>query len=419
MINKTIKDKLNLLPALPGVYFHKNQHNEIIYVGKAAVLKNRVRQYFQNSIKDQKTLNLVSEISDFDFIVTDSEIDALFLESEMIKRYQPKWNILLKDDKTVTFVRIDLKSEIPIVTTTPNPVDDNALYIGPFYGRSAISKALKSLRKVFPFYDRKYTGKRSLYTDLGLTPGIEIGVSTSQQYKQNLKKLISYLKGDKKQLIASLESEMKKASSEAKFEQALVLRNQVLGLKELSRKIIFSDQEFLDISKDRALIELQELLKLKSPPRRIEGYDISHQSGENAVASMVVFINGVSARQEYRKFKIRHSKNNDFENLKEVLERRIKHQEWPLPELILIDGGIPQLNFLAPLLNELNIPYLGLAEKNETIVLPLSTNPKTYQELTLPRSSDLLKLLQRIRDESHRFAITYHTSLKSQSLFKK
>lgn len=414
-MNHNLKEKLKTLPAAPGVYFHKNYSGEVIYVGKAAVLKNRVRQYFHQNIVDPKTVALVEEISDIDFIVTDSEMDALFLESEMIKRYRPKWNILLKDDKAVVFVRIDLKSQIPTVTTTRTPLDDGATYIGPFYGKTAIIKSLKILRKVFPFYDKPYRPEKDLYTDLGLTPGIEVGLGSQDQYKKDLKKLISYLKGNRKLLLKELEKQMKLASVNQDFESAAKFRNQLFGLKELSRKIIFSDQEHLDLSKDNALRQIQQLLNLKNPPRRIEGYDISHHAGENAVASMVVFQNGVSTRQEYRKFKIKHSKNNDFQNLQEVLTRRLRHDNWPMPDLVLIDGGKPQLEAVAKILTSFNLPYIGLAEEFDHVVLPLPDGD--FRTLELSSNSDLLMLLQRIRDEAHRFAITYHTHLKNKQLF--
>ena len=147
-------EKLKTLPAAPGVYFHKGTDGKIIYVGKAAVLKNRVRQYFHKTPKDPKTEALVREIADTDWIVVDTEIDALFLESEMIKRYMPKWNILLRDDKTVSYVRIDMKSEVPYISFTRTPQDDKATYIGPFYGKTAVEKALRILRKIFPYYDK-------------------------------------------------------------------------------------------------------------------------------------------------------------------------------------------------------------------------------------------------------------------------
>ena len=268
-----LKDKLKTLPSAP--YFHKNTAGEVIYVGKAAVLKNRVRQYFQKSQKDAKTAALVKEIADTDWIVVDTEMDALFLESEMIKRYKPKWNILLRDDKTVSYVRIDMKSEVPYLSFTRTPMDDGATYIGPFYGKSAVEKALRILRKIFPYYDKPFNNKKDLNTDLGLTPGIEVGNSTPQEYKKNLRKLIKYLEGGREKLLKDLEKQMKIESDAGNYEEAAKLRNQLFGLKELKKKIVFSDKEFLDISSDQALLQLQKLLNLEK-----DEYDVITKTAE-------------------------------------------------------------------------------------------------------------------------------------------
>lgn len=414
--------KLKTLPHAPGVYFHKNADGEVIYVGKAAVLKNRVRQYFHKTDKDPKTAALVREIADTDWIVVDTEMDALFLESEMIKRYMPKWNILLRDDKTVNYVRIDLKSEVPYVSFTRTPQDDKATYVGPFYGKLAVEKALRILRKVFPYYDKPYDGKKTLHTDLGLTPGIEIGRTTPQAYKKNLRKLILYLEGGRHKLISDLEKQMRAAAKAENFEEAAELRGQLFGLKELQKKIVFSDKEFLDISSDRALSDLQMLLHLPEPPRRIEGYDISHQSGTNVVGSMVVFTNGAADRAEYRKFKLRHQKNDDAANLREVIERRLKHPEWPFPNLVLLDGGVGQVNAVKDLLQAQNITVIGRDKSGDhtrnadvRIIVPQAEG---YKTLVLPPDSHIAKLIARIDDEAHRFAITYHTLLKRKQMLK-
>lgn len=414
--------KLKTLPAAPGVYFHKDIDGNIIYVGKAAVLKNRVRQYFHKTQKDPKTEALVKEIADTDWIVVDTEMDALFLESEMIKRYMPKWNILLRDDKTVNYVRIDMKSEVPSVSFTRTPQDDKADYIGPFYSKLPLEKALRILRKVFPYYDKPYDGKKTLNTDLGLTPGIEIGKTTPQEHKKNLRKLKLYLQGGRHKLLKDLEKQMREAAIDERFEEAAEARRQLFALKELQKKIVFSDKEFLDISSDQALVELQKLLGLENPPRRIEGYDISHQSGTNVVGSMAVFINGVSDRAEYRKFKLRRQQNNDFANLHEVLERRLKHAEWNKPDLILLDGGEPQLEAVKDLLDSSGIKYIGRDKDgdhgrnaNVEIVIP---DGEIYRHVQLPKDGHVAKLIARIDDEAHRFAITYHTLLKRKNMLK-
>ena len=428
MISKNLKEKLKTLPSAPGVYFHKNQQGEVIYVGKAAVLKNRVRQYFQNTEKDPKTAALVAEIADTDWIVVETEMDALFLESEMIKRYMPQWNILLRDDKTVSYVRINMKDEIPYVSTTRNPLDDGATYIGPFYAKNTILKALRILRKIFPFYENPYDGRKTLNTDLSLTPGIEIGKITPKEYKKNLHNLIRYLNGDRKKLILDLEKQMKSAAALHDFEEAAKLRDEYFGLKGLKRKIIFSDKEFLDLSSDKALLELKQLLNLQDPPRRIEGYDISHISGTNTVASMVVFQNGVSDRTAYRKFKIRSSKNDDTASMYEVIFRRLKHQEWSFPDLIILDGASPQLSAVLGLLSAANIPVIGRNKSGDhtrnadvNLIIPIKQPDGQYlfQSKIYSNDSHLAKLITRIDEESHRFAITYHRQLRSKNLFKR
>ena len=414
-----LKEKLKKLPASPGVYFHKDKTGEIIYVGKAAVLKNRVRQYFQNTKKDPKTEALVAEINDTDWIVVDTEMDALFLESEMIKRYMPKWNILLRDDKTVSYVRINMQDEVPHISYTRNPMDDKATYIGPFYGKSAVEKSVRLLRRIFPYYDKPYDGKKSLNTDLGLTPGIEVGKCTPEDYKRNLRKMIRYLKGERQNLIKDLEKTMYDEASKGNYELAAEARDQLAGLKELRRKIVFSDKEFLDISSDQALNQLQSLLKLDHPPRRIEGYDISHQSGTNTVASMVVFINGASARVQYRKFKIRTSTSDDLKSMREVIERRLKHTEWEYPDLIVLDGGIGQVNAVLPLLAEHNIPVIGRNKSGDhTKSATVKIVQASGEETEISQSSHIAKLIARIDEESHRFAINYHTLLKRKNLLK-
>ena len=425
MISDNLKAKLKTLPSAPGVYFHKNQKGEVIYVGKAAVLKNRVRQYFQNTEKDSKTEALVAEIFDTDWIVVETEMDALFLESEMIKRYMPQWNILLRDDKTVSYVRIDMNNPVPFVSTTRNPLDDGATYIGPFYAKNTILKALRILRKIFPFYDKPYDGKKTLNSDLGLTPGIEIGKTTPKEYKKSLRFLIRYLNGDREKLILDLEKQMKSAAALGDFEEATKLRDEYFGLKGLKRKIVFSDKEFLDLSSDQALLELKQLLGLKEPPRRIEGYDISHISGTNTVASMVVFQNGVSDRTAYRKFKIRSSKNDDTASMYEVIFRRLKHKEWAFPDLIILDGAIPQLGAVINLLESVHIPVIGRNKSGDhtrnadvNVIIPVQNTDGSYEYRSrfYSNESHLAKLIARIDEESHRFAITYHRQLRSKQL---
>lgn len=458
-MTEALEAKLKTLPRSPGVYFHKDKTGEIIYVGKAAVLKNRVRQYFQNTRDmDVKTRALVAEITDTDWIETESEIDALFLESEMVKRYMPRFNILLRDDKSQMFVRIDMKSEWPYVSFTRNPADDGADYFGPYYNGYAVRKALRYLRKTFPYYTKPPKDARpDLDVHLGLSP--QPG-TTSEQYKATLRNLIRYLKGERVALIRELERDMKTAAGLHDFEMAAVYRNRLNNLRELQRRIMFGDKEFLNISKDRALSDLRDLLGLKKLPVRIEGYDISHMGGTNVVASMVVFTNGVSDRANYRKFKTKIEQNDDYHNMYETLLRRTSEKNvkaWGMPDLILIDGGKGQLDAALRALEErqLTIPTISIAKREEEIVIHKTRSHVGLEKLEqLKRDpspgvfvmdsgdylmvnlhvgqlnagshsrnmrgsgevvmtySDVTKLFQRIRDESHRFAVSYHTVLK-------
>ena len=474
-VNKRLQQKLKTLPRTPGVYFHKSASGEIIYVGKAAVLKNRVRQYFQDSRgRDNKTMALVAEIADTDWIETESEVDALFLESEMVKRYMPRYNVLLRDDKSQMYVRIDMKSEWPTVSFTRNPADDGAEYIGPFYNGFALKKALRYLRRVFPYLTRqRRPGQSKLDEDLGLSPRLSDG---SVAYKATLRKLISYIKGNRKAIAAELERDMKTAAGLHDFERAADLRNKLRAMQELQRRVCFGDKEFLDISKDKALADLAKLLGLKDVPARIEGYDISHMSGRQVVSSMVVFTNGASDRAEYRKFKV-SEKNDDTGNIYQTIFRRLSDRNlksWGRPDLLLIDGGKGQLAAAIKARDErgVAVPIVSIAKREEELLvhktgsqidiafieqvrsqlwtdimihedgevyvvnlhpsqrnagshsknLRASTEETRNEHPTTDENTfaatDIVKLFQRIRDESHRFAVSYHTALKRQQQTK-
>lgn len=459
-MNAALETKLKTLPRSPGVYFHKSSTGEIIYVGKAAVLKNRVRQYFQSQRDmDVKTRALVAEIDDTDWIETESEIDALFLESEMVKRYMPRFNILLRDDKSQLFVRIDMKSEWPYVSFTRNPADDGADYYGPYYNGFAVKKALRYLRKVFPYYTKppKLDTRPDLDAHIGLSP--KPG-TTSSDYKATLRKLVKYMEGGRKTIAREIERDMKTAAGMHDFERAAQLRNKLRDLSELQRRIMFGDKEFLNISKDRALSDLRDLLALPKTPARIEGYDISHMSGTNVVASMVTFTNGVSDRANYRKFKTRIEHNDDYYNMNETLMRRFSEKNvnaWGKPDLILIDGGKGQLDAALKALEARGetVPTISIAKREEEIIIHKTRShielTKLYELMKQPvpgvfieesgdymivnlhagqrnasshsknlraapdlvmTYADVTKLFQRIRDESHRFAISYHSVLK-------
>lgn len=407
---------------------------------------------------DIKTRALVEEIHDTDWVETESELDALFLESEMVKRYMPRYNILLRDDKSQTFVRIDMKSDWPTVGFTRNPSDDGAEYFGPYYNGFAIKKALRYLRKIFPYYTKppKVGQRPDLDSHIGLSP--RPGVS-SAEYKSTLKQLIRYIEGGRKTITKEIEKQMKLSAKLHDFENAAAYRNKLADLKALQQKIMFGDREFMDISKDKALSGLVDLLGLEKIPARIEGYDVSHMGGQNVVASMVVFTNGVSDRANYRKFKVTRQQNDDYFSMYETVLRRMSEKNrhgWGMPDLMIIDGGKGQLEAAIKALEEQNVfvPVISIAKREEEIVIHRSksnisvvrlesliatpdqnivvTKTGDYLLLNLhpgqlnasghsrnlrgsnlvSNYTDITKLFQRIRDESHRFAISYHNVLK-------
>ena len=441
-MNQRVKDKLAKLPASPGVYFHKSSSGEIIYIGKAANLRSRVRQYFQASRAfDPKTDILVAEIADIEWTEVETEADALFLEAELVRRYQPRFNIMLRDDKSLQYVRIDYKSDYPTVTMVRRPLDDKAEYFGPYINGFAVKKALRYLRRAFPYAISKPTGQKraTLFYHLGLDPGLEEGKTSLEEYRSNLRKLMQYLRGDRIGLIRQIEREMKRAAKAKDFEQAAEYRNQLVPLQQLSRQILFSDRELQDASKDQALVELASLLGLAKPPRRIEGFDISHMQGTDNVASMVVFVNGLPDKTAYRKFKMRLAGNDDFAHMAETIRRRLREdnrKKWGVGDLMLIDGGKGQLAAALKARSECQqqIPMVGLAKRQEEIVIHKTDSllgasgqeiilrankikayvnqSGDYINIELPKDSNAVKLLQRIRDESHRFAVSYHSTLK-------
>ncbi len=278
--------------------------------------------------------------------------------------------------------------------------------------------------------------RANLHYHIGLDPGLEEGRTSLTDYRSNLRKLMSVIEGNKKGVIKDLEKEMIAYSNQQDYENAAKVRNKINYLNNLNKQIIFSDKEFLDISKDHALNELVNMLSINKIPFRIEGYDISHQQGTDVVASMVVFTNGVSNKSEYRKFKTKKDQNNDFYNMNETIKRRLSDKNikaWGLPNIILIDGGKGQLGAAIKARDEMNkndLVFIGLAKREEQIVVhkELSnvsldanfinklggyiTESEDFILINLPHSSNLVKLLQRIRDESHRFAVSYHSSLK-------
>lgn len=545
-MNDKIKDKLKKLTTKPGVYVMRDKSGEIIYIGKAKNLKNRVSQYFRSSPKPSKVQAMVDHVDDFDYFIAMSELDALALESNLIHKHQPFYNILLKDGKAFPYIKVDMKEPFPrleIVRKVKN--EANAKYFGPYFAGIDPREILKTIS--FAFKIRTCTMKINSQTkakreclnySLGLCPAPCTGRITQEEYLEELKKVFRFLNGNDDEIEKILQEKMENASNLQNFERAIELRECLKMVAKLKQRVVANlpkdvnkdvfayhtdglsgvvtvmvvrggkilgvanfvqsdaeleesdtlfnfisqyyanmlvpneiivshpiDEELLcnflgknskiitnphgvnatllkmakenakeylekHIEKEKlqynqsigALKQLQEKLNLKVLPKRMECYDISHISGTNKVASMVVFIDGHPAKKHYRKFKIKTvAGNNDFECLKEALTRRLQRYVdqngesfKEKPDLLVIDGGKGQLSSCYEILKsfklENKIEMISLAKRIEEVFTVNSNLP-----VILKYASAELKMLQRLRDEAHRFAITFHRNLRTKS----
>jgi excinuclease ABC subunit C len=540
-----LQSKLAHLPGSPGVYLFKNEHGDIIYVGKAAVLADRVRSYFQKGADhNPKTSLLVSHITDVETMVTRSELEALILESNLVKRHKPRFNIVLRDDKQYPYVRLPIKDDFPRLSIVRRVQKDGALYYGPYTPANALRETLKVIKHVFPLatctIDIDGTADRAcIEFEIKRCMAPCTGNQSKEEYHQIVKQVRQFLEGRDRELLDDLRARMEAAAEQEEFEEAARLRDRlfkiermlekqritqtsatdqdVIGLARqgsavdlqilfvrggllIGRKDFFwpqsaevSDEELVHSAieqfynkdgqpprevlvpidlEDAALIqqwlsdkrgesvsvrspergakhqlvllaeenaaaavadhlrdeeldwqageELKRWLRLERAPRRIEGFDISNTMGDQSVASMVVWEDGQMKKADYRRFKIRTVTGaNDFASMKEVVTRRYGREEnLAQPDLILIDGGLGQLAAALEGLKEVGqqgVPILGLAkargDKEERVFLAGRKNP-----IVLKPQSPSTHLLQRIRDEAHRFAITFHRKLRGKSL---
>ncbi|MDD4938147.1 MAG: GIY-YIG nuclease family protein [Candidatus Shapirobacteria bacterium] len=411
---------LNNIPSNPGVYIYKNNQNKIIYIGKAINLKKRVSQYFQNrDALGYKTSKLVSEIANIDYRVVGSEIEALVFESSLIKQYRPKFNSQLKDDKSYIYITFT-KDKLPLIKPAfKSNLNKNDLFFGPFPDSPSVKSLLKTIRLIFPYYSKPHGSKKCLYCHLGLCPGTN---PDPKEYRATISKIKKILNGNFKKLIRDLTKEMDDYSKLENFEIAKIRRDQIdsinyviSGWKNLNH--LYQTVDLKEDQSQKAIAELKLTLLPYFPQlkqlNRIEGYDISNLGSKYFVGAMTVFQNSKLDSSQYRQFKI-YSKitPDDQFMIKEIIYRRLKHKEWQLPSLILVDGGKPQVSS-ANIVNK-NIPIIGLAKKQEIIVI--KSNDK-WVEINLPKNSPSLQLLQQLRDEAHRFSNRYRKKLTQKSIF--
>lgn len=412
------------MPESSGIYQFLDKKNEILYVGKAKNLKNRVSSYFSKSIPlEEKTRQLVGKIHLIKIVKTQSEIESFLLEAELIKKIKPFYNIKMTDDKSYIFIRITLKYKYPAILLSRQNNDKKSIYFGRFPNSGSVKNVLKTLRKIFPYQNvLNHPKKKCLYNHIGLCPCPPVlTIDELTEYKKNVKHIIQFLKGNTKKVLRDLEKERNEFSKIYEFEKAQEIQQKINAINYVTTdtRNPFDYQINPNLEEDLRKNHMENLVKVLSEngvsiktAQRIECYDISNISGTLATGSMVVFENGEKNGNEYRRFKIKRTKGpNDFAMMKEVLQRRLKN-DWKLPDLFIIDGGKGQLSSVVEVLNELkiNIPAVGLAKRLETIIT------SDGKEILLPRSSEALKLVMRIRDEAHRFAVTYHRKLRSKNL---
>jgi len=393
-------------------------------VGKAINLRKRVSSYFKDKNLGEKTRQLVLNIADIKTISVTSEIEAFLLEERLIKKYHPKFNISLKDAKTYPFIEINKKEKYPSVILTRKKENNNSIYFGPYTNINSLRTVLKMLRKIFPYVSVKnHPNYICLYNHLGLCPCPN--VLKDLGYKNNINHLIDFLNGKTKKVVLDLEKEREQYSNSEFFEEANEIQKKIENIKLITSSF-YKPFEYelnpnlkIDVINNQ-LTELKNVLNKNdvkvSSLERIECFDISNISGKSATASLVVFKNGEKDSNSYRRFKIKgfyNNKANDFAMLQETLKRRFKHKEWAMPNLIIVDGGKGQVSSAIKLLYaiDVKIPIMGLAKKEEIII------NQNLKEIKLPKSSSSLKLIMRIRDEAHRFAITYHRKLREKLIY--
>jgi len=461
-----IRKKLGTLPHKPGIYLMRDRFGTVIYVGKARDLRKRVSQYFQPSRRlgwDLKFKALIEAIADFDFHVVRSEPEALLLEGKLIKEFHPRYNVSFRDDKRFLLLKVNLNDPIPRFTLTRLRQDDGARYFGPFPNSGALRSTLALVRRQYhlrgcrPLTPTERDYKHCLYAHLKYCTAPCIGNVAREEYLGQVKAACEFLAGQCSEMQEQLAGEMQKAAAAQDYEHAAQLRDMLADLRDTTKKVSrfervpYSLPLALDPEKD--LVELGQALGLAAPPLRIEGIDISNISGTFKVASLVSFHRGRPDRANYRRFKIRSVEGqDDFASVAEVVRRRytrlLKESKVQsltskvpegaaggegqaveggpagqavtassppaFPDLILIDGGKGQLGAARAELEKLGlgrIPTIGLAKEFEEIYRPGEKEP-----LRLSHDSGALKLLQRVRDESHRFANTFNAQLRLRKI---
>jgi excinuclease ABC subunit C len=427
-------EKVKTFPLTPGVYLMKDAAGNVIYVGKAKALRSRAGSYFhKEAATDPRTCELVKHIADIDFIPCETEVDALMRENRLVKDLRPRFNRDLKDGKSFPYIQIRTREEFPRVEVTRTPRRRGVRLYGPFLSKARLKDAVNVLQKVLKFrtcsLDIKCDDKRwrwfrpcLLHSIRQCTAPCNLRV-TRDEYRKQIRKLVMILEGRTARLFAKMEAEMKEASAAMLFEKAARIRDEITALKNLKLrgdqgKEEHAQPEVFHIDPKKGMIGLKKVLGLEKVPRSIEGFDIAHLGGEDTVASLVAFIDGLPFKDGYRKFKIKSVQGvDDFASMREVITRRFKRlhdEDGVFPDILLIDGGKGQLNAALDAFAALGITpptVISLAKQEEEIF-----RPGESESIRLSRHSAALRLLQYVRDEAHRFAQHYLHTLRNKRL---
>lgn len=451
-IDSHITETLKKLPNKPGVYLFRAcekgvsgdapidtpidtpKRGEVLYVGRATSLRSRVTSYFSGrDSRGERIFQMVKRATMLETIETETVLESVILEANLIKKYSPKYNVDLKDDKSFSYFAIT-KEEFPrILMVREREVyarenrklniqekrEENQLYsrvYGPYLSKRHMETVLKILRKIFPFHSNSQKSEKGcLHRQIGLCPGPYDGGITREAYRKNIRNIEYVLRGQKKRLLTTLEREMRTASKRENFEMAKMFRDQLFAMRHIRDiALLTNDQRLITDNGESECESRRGSLVARRRSLRIEAYDISNISGEHAVASMVVFENGESNKSEYRKFKIKSVKGaNDIAMMREVLARRVRHTEWSTPDLIILDGGKGHLNMAVGLWEALDIaiPLVAVAKGPTRKKVDIYTDSRFLPDSALLAN---INLLEHIREEAHRFAITYHRKLRGK-----
>ena len=428
-----IKDEvLKEIPSLPGVYFFK-KGKEYLYIGKAKNLKARIKTHKLQAKVNKKEALIFNQASKLEWITTDSDFNATLLEAKLIKEKQPKYNVRWRDDKSHLYIKITKNYPYPKVFLSRKENDGQSLYFGPFLSSKVAYEILRLVRQVVPFCTQKKIGKKPcFYSKINLCQPCpsyieslddkNLKKSLKKKYQENIKKMIKILSGDGSYLLKQYEKILKELIKKQKYEEAIVIRNRYLNLKKI---LLEKNFDLVEEEKQTSWEEIEEKIKkvlndffnLKEKRiLRVEGFDISNFSFKEAVGSMVTFIKGEAKKDHYRRFKIKNPNlKDDFSMLVEVLKRRLSNHSWEKPDLLLIDGGKPQLLAIWKSLGqEIDVPILGIAKEPDRIVL----GKPPFEEILLNDVKEILPFFQKVRDEAHRFAKKYHRYLREKRRVK-